>query len=333
MFLSVPFTYRAEVLMPRCRNAEPKTFGERIEVEIQDVSGSEAPVAVRWAHTFEGRVRNPETPIIRETRWFDGNHFRPVFDAEYGFETKSVSRSTLIEACAAGTQLGNALPFSFEDDLKKVISGEMKSIGETQIRKIITSERDKVANNVTKRAADMLLIDGEVWRKCHEPIYYIHQGIGILVSLREADGMRQSPERQFRIDRLDDAMEHFNLDGRWLLERADLLVPDSVRFDDEVPAMLSFSSRVVDRFRDASLHNKSTGFLLTWGRLRDAVEAAQADPTPDNMSELTSRLTDLHTKGEEVSYQSNDIKAALDRWSLRPLNASDDISDYSAPAP
>jgi hypothetical protein len=339
MFLKVPLRYQAEVLKPRCRNSEPMIFGEWLEVEVEEVSASDAPVAVRWIADASRHLRLTQAsadmrePVVKETRWWEDSHYRPVFDVEDRAETNAFTRSTLIEACANGIPLAFALPMHNDHDIKAVVAGELRPIADFQFRKIENSTRDRAIADVTKRAADLLIINGEVWRKCAEPIYVVKQGVGLIVHIPSDNEDWIDPERQFRIDRLDDAIDHFDIDERWIRHRADVIFPDAIRFDDETPAMICACRKVVDRFRGTSLDKKPTEFLIAWAVLRDAVELAELGPTEDGMNELVAHLRNLVAVSESQHYHIKDMENSLDRWSLRPLGDSEHIADCGPLAP
>lgn len=331
MFVNVPFKYDAEILKPRCRNLEPMAFGDWVEVNIAETTASDAPVAVRWIDADS--LPYVDTPIVKETRWFEDSHYRRVFDSDDRNEKNGFTRDTIIEACANGRHLSWALPFGQDYDLVRVISGSLKPIDETPTRKIENSTREKAISDIELRASELLLIDEELWIKCEEPIYAVKQGTGLIVSIPTAYDLTQvAPDRRFRIDRMDDAIDHFKLDDRFIRERADVLVPDSVRFDDETPAILH-STREALSWYAKSLHKMPTDFIVAWGHLRDAHNAADQEASPEHMDALIERFQAyVETCPEPDSWYAEEMSKAINRWSLRPLQPDDHYDGAMGPA-
>lgn len=329
MLLKVPFCYEAEVIKLRCKNSLMIDFGDWIEVEINEATSSEAPVALRW---IDGS-KHSDIPHIKETRWFNGNHYMPVFDYEDTAEKYQFQRESLFNACEVGSPLSFALPIDHAHFLQNVLSGNLQPLNEDNFKAVLTSTHDEKVSRILQRAQELLVVDGGLWRACSEPIYLLKQGEGLVVHIPNNSDPAYSAERKFRIDRLDDAIHHFGIENdRWIRDRADVLIPESVCFDDEIPAIMHAAKREVDRQRD-SLDKLPTDVLLAWGCLRDATVLAEKDPNPTNVEDVVKCFQVIIKISEIHPSYSRDAERALERWSLRPLYAAPYIGDDAAIAP
>jgi len=297
-------------------------FGDWVDVEIDEVTSTNAPVALRWID-----ATSKELPRGAETRWFNGNHYRLVLNYDDSSEVDHFTKNALFDACETGHPLSFALPIDHEFALQNVVTGRLAPLCESEFRKVENSTREEKEKQILKRASELLVVDGELWRTCNEPIYLLKQGVGLVVHVPTESDPSYSPERKFRIDRLDDVIHHFDiLDEKWIKNRADVLIPESVCFDDESPALIHAARREVDRHK-GSLEKMPTESLLAWARLRDSTGQAEGDPSPTNMDDLVDCLQSIIAATEQHPSYTHDAERALERWSLRPLYAVPDFDD------
>lgn len=312
MILNAPMIYTATTIKRGHKNEASMVFGEWVALEVVETTSADAPVALRWEKI---RYLDDVEPKIVETRWFNDHHYLPVsYD-----DDRTLSDHGLMEACAKGEN-PKCLPYQPEYSVMDFIRGALKSIDETPLRTVIKCDRDERRAKMEEAAERLLLIDGQVWQKLEEPTYAFlrHHG-GVRVHIRGSDSNEPFDSKMhFRADRLNDLLDHFDINNEAaILERIDVLIPESIRYDDETPALLAAAAKSVEWFA-SRLSKHSTDFLTAWGRLRDAV--TQGAPSPEAAQEVADRLEDF----ANVSYDPDDwytqqMRKALRRWSLRPI--------------
>ena len=163
MILNVPFTFDAAVIRGKKRLAERAAWRSSIDVRVADVSGADAPVALRFEidHSDEGPA-----PVM-EMRWFEGAHYAPFTDGEpTGHKAVNWLVSHLADPC-------HNFPLSPKELGADWAKEGIERSSETDVREIVSIEQEsKIAEGIAKAAKDILIVDGLLWKTHPEPYFW-----------------------------------------------------------------------------------------------------------------------------------------------------------------
>lgn len=325
MIFRVPIMYEIEAVPHGRRKPVKETAFEWIEVEVEE---ADAPVATEWRDT-DGHVRR--TAWHRESHWLQ--HRIRMNEEEAILMTAEV----LATACAEGGKHGNPLPVGIDRMLREFARGERPEFDPSAYRQIVSSGREQAVETAHANAARTLVSDGAVWIRCKEPVYVLRpprmerkgepavlRPIAITLDTRD-DRMPLSDI--FRADRWDDMVQEAV--ARWEVEdapftadgeaRIAVLVPESIRYDDERAALLG-SVEVALEERRRSLPSMSLRQVRAWLEASEALESARAAWTEETAAalEATAAIWVDVTFAEE-RYWPLKMKQAVDRWRARPI--------------
>jgi hypothetical protein len=324
MLFRVPIPYQAKVIKPRCRNEEDVMCGEWIEFEVREASNAEAPIALRWE---QKGLRNPG---VRETRWFEGEHHMVIGRSDGDFLTAE----KIADQCAKGTASGNPLIVAPDWWVRDMIKFNAKPLAELEVRRVISSDRDEMIARTTAMANTLLIVDGSVWQAVGEPVYEYRDQLGIDVQhlpqkgRHSGDEERMKSMRRFRADRLDDIVDTFQIERHERIIPIDVLLPESVTYDDETPAFMQSANLTIDGC-ESGLKNLSKECLVVWAELRDAVSEAEADHAPHAVSQVEQCMRAFERMFGDT-WHANTPREALKRWDLRPVQ--NEFNDALSPA-
>lgn len=325
MLFRIPVTYMTSFTRPRCRNSERVLCGEWIEVDVRETTDLDAPVAMRWR---EKSWQEPEDGgLIRETRWHDGHHYVPCLDGE----DEALSASDVADLCAQGRSYANPLVSSSDWQVRDLLAGKIKPLSEIPVRSIESSERDEAIATAMAQAAGLLIVDGMMWDIAGEPVYEYNRNLGIevkhlsLPTDRRSDESRKALDR-FRADRLDDIVEHFQATQDEINEVIDILIPESVRYDDETPAIIETARLSVDNKPSSyDLDDLPKHVIMAWVDLRDAYRALTRTPDPEAIDSLVEIMR-VYSETCEDGWQKDRLRSGLSRWDLRPMSVDSSFS-------
>jgi hypothetical protein len=327
MLFRLPIAYWSKVIKPRCRVEERVLCGEWIEVEVQEATDLEAPVAMRWREHDYGDGPGE----IKETRWFDEGHYMP-----YEHREQPLDAHLLADLCAKGSAYQNPLIVSTDWFIRDMFKYNALPLAEMKVRAIISSDREETIAKTLECAKGLVLVDGVLWDNVGEPVYEYRDRLGIEVKHftrgkgqePSADDIVKSRSR-FRADRYDDIVEHVHAEDDERQIRIDVLVPESVRYDDETPAFIEAARATVDS-NQSSLSGLPKHALMAWVDLRDAHLLASEDTSPEVLTSLEEAMR-VYERIFEDSWCANTARAALQRWDLRPMTANFDTSNSPSP--
>lgn len=319
MLLRVPVIYWSNIIRPKCRNGEDVLCGEWVDVEVKEAIDTEAPIAMRWQNEYY----NGSTEI-KEVRWFNNHHFEPKI-----VEMIPLSSDNLAELCLNGQTHNNPLINAADWQVREFVRGKYSALSDIPVRKIVSTERDKAINNVISAAENILLVDGFVWTMVGEPVYEYNCSEIKVKHLHLTDdtiNIRDSYLR-FRADRFDDMIEHFHAQDEEIAKtRIDILIPESVTYDDETSALIRCAKNEIEMVSN-TLKTFSKNAIMAWVDLRDAFQNIENKHSPETIAALE---TALRTYSDEYKryWLGDEARSALARWDLRPMS-----HDFDEPLP
>jgi len=326
MQIRIPYAFEVSAVERKHRNASKLVFAEWTLIELADVSEADAPVAVRWTpgHRAVG---------LAQTRWHGGRHWMatgkngPITPEALMQDPETFCRVFGYRATAAAV-----------DAVTGLMSGSASPFDPGEFREVLEVRRASGLDMVLSRADTLLFVDGVLHHEVPEPRYIVsfrdmrggEQRPSAFAAVETGDRFEPSPyiRAQFRLDRMDDVRDYVRGRGeRHVIRHADpveILLPDSIRFDDEAFTLVATCRRVSGFCRSGDcfgqLRHMPAKQAREWFAIRDAVSAA-GDLDEDALSELASSLEAFASALPEGSPEAAEARDTLARWALRPMQA------------
>jgi hypothetical protein len=211
-----------------------RDYVENYEFEVPEFAGDQAPVRVMVVPGGPRHELGQPASVRYAEAVGGGDAFRPVVREVGGQAYMLMERDTYRNdgwvACPVRADALAETENMFRD-LGAVRKGaEVKRKGPPRPSTVDYGDRDYALQAVKKVADSLLVVDGEVYSACPEPVYIAQAG-RVVVSFRKPD--YEDLADVFRLDELDKAVERASLLGD--VAPADVMVP-SVRVPD--PAFL-----------------------------------------------------------------------------------------------
>lgn len=307
--VEVPFSYKVSGAPQGRRKVQDFSFVGRMAVQVAAPTDAEAPVVLRRHRGMPGA---PASSPPRDYRYFDGRLFVSLL---VGQDDAGVplTAGEMLEAIRVGTGCGrNPLYDGTESLFRRAPLQEGDELRRTM--KVDRSWEGEVAAEIARRAQDLILVDGIVYRHSPgiEPIYEIvpdatwDQDAGVLLTgtvktvpvARYADEPSEiDVRRHFRVDQLPEALlacsaandrfRDWDADDPAsfvdvLGEFVEVLDPSVLAFrPSQGPRLLKFARALVEDHA-AYLAQQPVGVMVAYAGLRDALnlqaEAAQVAP-------------------------------------------------------
>ncbi|MTH94763.1 hypothetical protein [Roseibium sp. RKSG952] len=336
MDLQIVTPHNAKAIRHRCRIPVYPRYWGTLQVSVAEISREDAPVATR-RKASDSDIAVGENV---ETRWFDGSHWLPrILRLNSG--PLLVDEALLVDHVRTKNSFMN--PFVLEKGVNYV-SNALDPHGE--LYRLVEDDGSETAmEKASEVVRDMLLIDGQVWQRVHEPVYRIdvatssdrRLSISHITSPKtvaeildpslktwERRGPKIDHAELFAADQVDQMLAYYQLykDADEVPElRSDqlleILIPESIQLDID---HLVVKERVQGILRDTvMMHRWPDEQIEAWmavrreyqGRLEGQI---QAD------SDLGCLITAMREFAELKSgHPGRDIIAAADRWDFRPI--------------
>ncbi len=279
--ITVPYSYDAEVLRPRRRNHESVRYAAEVTVEVDDLTGEEAPVAYRYVVTERANPssrRGRETAATRrvvEHRAHDGSMWAPYGDgrAEEG-EARRGGRDWLVAATVAGEGDG---PLCGDD-----VGGLPRLGDEPDLRDVRGSGAQEREAEVRARAADLALVDGVLWHRTGEACLKVNEydfGTRAYVSVGQRDDLGVHAFRMDQADWIGACHPEWDLGASVRRHEVEVPRPDLLTLRTTERAVIDVVGSVVRSMRDR-VPDMDAPFFAAYAAARDdvlALEAAVAD--------------------------------------------------------
>jgi len=322
--IRVPFAFEAEVRVEGRRGAEKRILGEWATVDIREVSAGDAPCFAEFRQPGDGG--RGVTSAVRE---FDGNCYRPKVRVPHGSAYDIFApRVTAADLWADVPIVKTFFRHGWGDVTSRGTEGiepdDVLAVTEAANRgtdgfRIVTSFRDAVLQRNLRAAADLIVIDGQIWERSLPP--HLRLSLSdrppevtvvfekpnarrvlkddIIVPISEMQTLVEAVEAFHRID---ERRELTDERGRQYLERewtpAQVVYPEVVSIapgpiSTEAPYLVGRAEHYLKaNFGHAigDLQDRSAGFVQKWVDLKVATEAASADPSLDNLDDVLHHM-------------------------------------------
>ena len=307
--VEVPFNYKVSGAPKGKRKLEDYSFAGRMAVQIDGPTDAEAPVVLRRHRGVPGASASPPA---RDYRYYDGRLFSGYLVARDEAFGLPMTVDELLEVIRAGTGCGRNPLYDGVDNLFRRPLREDEEIRRTM--KIDRSWEDEVASEIARRARDLILVDGIVYRHFPgiEPIYEIvpeaaldrDEGVILAGTVHTVpvgqyadDPAEIDVRRHFRVDQLaetlvacsaaNDRFKDWDSDDPTTFvhvvgEYVEVLDPSALAFrPSQGPKLLKFARSLVTDHA-AGLAGKPVGFMVAYAGIRDALsrKAGAAEVAP-----------------------------------------------------
>jgi len=335
MKFRVPVVYTARVIPKKARTEREVLYGEWTEVEVREVSDIEAPVALAWQDT---RFQPSGVDGVCERRWFADAFWEPYVFHYSGKPNEHVTVETLQHWTEQGWSYS---PLIRDHDWKvrELVEGRARPLDEAELRVVASSEREAAFEKLLSAADSLIAVDGMLWQRTHEPVYKATRSGGFSGTYYRIEiGAPPRPEERqegvFRADRFDDVAAWMldkwghELDEDDEFSRITVLLPECLRYDDEMPSLVSALRSAVEA--DAGhIGEKDRDTIIAWVDMRDAVRLLEEDRSPATVDAAVAAAEAWLEVASSYDFYKDSLRAALDRWHSRPIAFDDGAEKVS----
>nr|WP_250807566.1 hypothetical protein [Neorhizobium tomejilense] len=368
MRLNLSYPVMARGTPKGARNERIGVWSEQIELDVREVSRFEAPVAMIVTKTLED-ITDPWLAAVqrKEVISNDGRLYVQVprlsgEPANLDLITKRLSELLITTVMA---QVGSTTKSA---DYWPVPGKEIALCAKSGIREFAASEEDFVVadddmptaelyRERARQVADgLLLVDGELWEECDEPVYTVATKASPGIEVSGAQPITASTSTHFRFAgyvepyvRVFNANEYdMALAAKELAENyrkvlafeprdfIEVILPEAVTYpaaerelDRLARYLVADFSRIVKRNTaqqgEAWFENVPTPLLSAWSEVRDIVKGydPQKAAVPDELEDAVERLLDQSNRyGRKFRdwVSDDDVAQLLSRWQDRDID-------------
>lgn len=148
-----------ETIIPKNGTKEKRViFKEIIPIEIKEISGNQAPIAITWENIKD-----------KETRYFENKHYMVIEYASNLNEINLNDKQDIYEKLNF-LQTTNYMFDNTETE-------NIKILDEKKYKKIISNNKEKTIKEFKDRIKNTIIIDGIFYKKVNEPIFIFRKGL------------------------------------------------------------------------------------------------------------------------------------------------------------
>lgn len=329
MRIRIPALYTESVVPKQARTVRDLHFGDWFEVEIQEVSDFEAPVAIEWRIERHDRDYSAIDNIV-QLRYFAGHFFEVQPITEAYKPNIPLTAEEMVEMTSSGSYSSNPLLGSNDDGRSVVDSPELyTSFKPDEYRAVYSTGKADKLKELQERASNIIIVDGLVWTKTHEPVLKIeqetsfHSTIDFSIRIKNSKHIQTEDIRDvFRLDRMDDAIAFGKelCEGNEFSIRQDpqILHSEALSFKDDRPALLSCLEYYITNSKNDVL-DESKEYVIAWYDLRTAFEAIAEDTSDVTLDLIVEDAKNVLAEKKELGIYEGWLKATIGRWNSRPI--------------
>lgn len=210
----IPFAYTAQTVAAGKRKLVPTTLLSSVMVDVASVSADEAPLVLRWHRYNWGREDQAHPPF--DYRRHDGDLWLPVYYEYSGRPDHHVGLSEAIDAAAQGYR-GKKNPLGAGEEFFRIPEDARRRAQDVEgVMAIRSSNEDEIAARIRAKAADLVAVDGLLFRRAQdaEPIYDLSNGYLVTRQLGSVKPEMRDVRTHFRVDQIPEVLELLTtLDG------------------------------------------------------------------------------------------------------------------------
>lgn len=310
-------------------------FREPFSLEIAEPSDDEAPLATRWK---DGR-----TGTTVSTRWYMGRHCRTLSAGDRPVLVRDGIDQHLHHAAEGYFGLAS-------EDRKTAtfVPGRMEEA-------YGTNRADTIAK-AEAWAAGCFVADGFFWIPCPEPRYSYAEGEASLEATTsvsvgpggnghkkfELNHVAGRSTKLWRADRFEEALqaasEYFGATGLHRATRIEILMPETIRFDDDANAIVDTGLELLHKADRKALLGLPPAALRALLPLQEIFWTASEEgttPEPEAVRDAleTAVAGDEAFGGRYGAQTERNLCKAIQRWDNRPLDIARTALEARGPTP
>lgn len=357
MKFTVPVDYTAKVVSKGKRNAVSTTFFEWVEIEVEELSPQDAPIAVFWNDrmlTSEEQSNHNHRAVVREMGRApaDGNlHTRYHNDGHYWFNVLHERQGSDEPGYKeTAEQFQNRLlrneggyPLSIKPVAHWVFSEHPEGfpLRTGDYRSVEGSDREeRIQAVVTELQGNLIVVDSYAYFRKPEPVYVLLDGIDLpnddwqlwikvvpndpkLLKLPYSEQLREV----YAIDRFDDA-KAVSLAG-WRAQerpsinegkRATVVIETSIKADTESQVMYEAAKDVVRFGAKVTMDKFSRDEAISYVNLRQAVDRYEKTKDINAIFDAAVCYRDCLLTGSYSDMKRDKLNIIIDRHLMKPLS-------------
>ena len=303
------------------------------ELEIENVSPINAPVATRW--------KNGETIYLNGRHYARPSHVRCPSGQAGRTWLNNIFANDL--AALEGSDLSQRPKIPALELVIGVFNERhFHAFDEYNIKRRESKHPQLLWSNVDERRAEvetlsdtLILVEDQVLIAVNEPVYRVSTWkdkatIDIVLSSPTTNKLRRYREQFlfFRADRFDDALDYAHRGARIVDIKQDgeieVLIPNSIQAFDDLHALIEAAKEALELGKGFVLETLSTEQAITWMHLRDTVmqPMEQLDRNDLLLEQLSAWLVVLRTLPFNWSKRFESICQQIERWQMRPITSA-----------
>ncbi|GJD87697.1 hypothetical protein BHAOGJBA_1202 [Methylobacterium hispanicum] len=341
----VPFAYTAQTVALGKRKLVPTTLMSSVMVEVASVSAEEAPLVLRWHRYNWGREDELQPPF--DYRLHGGDLFLPVYYEYSGRPDHHVDLSEAVAAAGQGYR-GKFNPLAAGEEFHRIPADARRRARDVDgIMTIRSSDEDEIAARIRGKAADLIAVDGLLFRRTQdaEPIYDLSNGHLKTVKLGSVKPDHRDVRTHFRVDQIPEVLEvlgafegqdegsaEIDLDdpatyrGRFR-EFVEVFDAGVLRYQpDQGPKLLAYAASLVAREKDG-IADAPVATMVAYAAVRDAVKAGVAADEICSLLEHYAEVLAAGAAADGPHWRQRQIVAETTTYRMSPINEREPAAD------
>lgn len=353
--VTYPVPYRLRVVLRGSRSTVPQMVdvSDVYHGEFREISGDDTIVAAtvdtKWPHVTD-ELTKAFVPTVA-IRHFEGKFFVPMWVFPKigitGLDPRPMVPNDIDELGQMVTNYYSPIekPYAHQGNdlqgpslpavvLSQHRSGKLPALDQLKIKRIASTHNNHQQTQIDAAKADLaryLSIDGMLWRETRgEPVIrYMVSGKRTRLCLGDnCDALIPNDEvGEFRLDRLDDCMEHVKSlrdlrranDTEFLVDFERLIINDPTVFcfDDEERAVFKAGRMLLNSFANAQERHLSIPEAVQSQMQR--LEELTLSKKPEQAQAVVDTLELIRAHWPEGLHRPRDLDGTVERWNLRPM--------------
>lgn len=303
------------------------------DLEIEDVTPVNAPVATRWG--------DGETFFLNGRHYARPNHITCPSSQPAKPWLNKVMASDLKAIHGVDLSQRSKIPA-----LELVISAfngqHYRAFDEFNVKRREKKPPQLIWSNIDERRAEveaisdtLITLEEQVLIAVNEPVYRVSiwkekATIDIVLSSPTTNNLRRYREQFlfFRADRFEDALDYASREAGIVDFRAntkiEVLIPSSIQALDDLQALIEAAKEALELGKGFVLDALSTEQAMTWLQLRDMVRTPveKLDDHDLLLERILAWVAVLRTLPNKWDNHFKRIRQQVERWQMRPVTSA-----------
>lgn len=331
----IPFAYEAMTVEKGKRKLHSTTLMSSVLVEVAAVAAEEAPLVLRWHRYHWGRGSEAHPPY--DYRLHGGQLFTPVYYEYSGKPDHHVTLTEAVEAAGEG-YTGRKNPLHAGREFFRIPEDARRRAHDVEATMSIRSSNEaEIAARIRANAADLVAVDGLLFRRTHdaEPIYDLSNGYLVTRKLGSVKPENRDIRTHFRVDQVPEVLDLLtSLEGE-VTPEIDLDNPETYRglfrefvevFDagvlayrpDQGPKLLAYASHLVEGEK-SRIGDAPVATMVAYAAVRDAMNAGAAAPEICTLLEAYADTLVANAGNDDPHWRHGQIVLETSAFRMSPI--------------